>query len=202
MIEESEDFIRRYPDALSPEVARGLTAAVRTLFARGFGVTRKQADQGPRSLRDDTQIFEVRAVEVGDSGLEETVVPVLQACLARYVDEFDILQSTTLAGWQIKAQLTRKGEGYHDWHFEASGFSHARRVLAWTLYLNDDYEGGELEFLYHGKRLKPRAGEVVIFPAGFTHTHRGGMVLGGEKLILTGWYELVPEEASGAGAAR
>jgi predicted 2-oxoglutarate/Fe(II)-dependent dioxygenase YbiX len=66
--------------------------------------------------------------------------------------------------------------------------------LAWSIYLNDDYEGGELEFLYFGKRTKLGAGDVVIFPAAFTHTHRGNMVTSGEKLLLTGWYELVPEE--------
>ena len=40
---------------------------------------------------------------------------------------------------------------------------------------------------------------MVIFPAAFTHAHRGNMVLSGEKLLLTGWYELVPDEAAGAG---
>ena len=60
--------------------------------------------------------------------------------------------------------------------------------------MNDDYEGGELEFLYYARRMKLAAGDVVIFPDAFTHTHRGNMVLAGEKLVLTGWYELVPAE--------
>ena len=36
------------------------------------------------------------------------------------------------------------------------------------------------------------AGDLVIFLGAFTHTHRGNMVLVGEKLVLYGWYELVP----------
>jgi hypothetical protein len=194
MIDEKQDFIRVYERALPAQQAQQVCGHLAQLFARGFGVSRKDAGQGPKTLRDDLQIFEVRDVDASDSAVKEVVLPVLQACLVKYVDEFDILQNATLAGWQLKAQLTRKGEGYHDWHFEASSFFYARRVLAWTIYLNDDYAGGELEFLYFAKRIKPRAGDVVIFPATFTHAHRGNMVLDGDKLILTGWYELVPDE--------
>jgi hypothetical protein len=129
---------------------------LRELFACGFGVTRKQAGQGPKTLRDDLQTFDV--CDQADGAVREAVLPVLHECLVKYVDEFDVLHGATLAGWQLKAQLTRKGEGFHDWHFEGSSFFLAKRVLAWTIYLNDDYEGGELEFLYFAKRLRLAAG--------------------------------------------
>jgi hypothetical protein len=162
------------------------------LFSKGFGVTRKAAGQGTKTLRDDLQIWDIRDVDGQD--YKELLAPVLVRALQDYVGEFDILANHALGGFWMKAQLTRKGEGYHDWHFEASTFYEAKRVLAWTLYLNDDYEGGELEFLYYAKRMKPKEGDLVIFPGAFTHTHRGNMVLGGDKLVLTGWYELVPSE--------
>ena len=57
------------------------------------------------------------------------------------------------------------------------------------LFLNDVDEGGELEFLYQSKRIKPKAGTMVISPAFFTHTHRGNPPLSGEKYILNGWCE-------------
>jgi hypothetical protein len=44
------------------------------------------------------------------------------------------------------------------------------------------------------------AGDVVIFPGAFTHAHRGNMVLSGSKVILTGWYELIPEAPQGSAA--
>jgi hypothetical protein len=191
LIDEREDFIRVYPGAFPAEQARELTAHLKQLFAQGFGKTR-QASGRPKTVSDDQQIFDIRDLDASD--YRSTVLPALFECLKRYVDEFDILQSFTLVGWWLKAQLTRKGEGYHAWHFESSSFFESRRVLAWSIYLNDDYEGGELEFLYFGRRIKLGAGDIVIFPAAFTHTHRGNMVLSGEKLLLTGWYELVPED--------
>lgn len=58
------------------------------------------------------------------------------------------------------------------------------------VYLNDDYEGGETEFLYQKKRINPKRGRLIIWPSGFTHTHRGGLVLKGTKYIITGWFHL------------
>lgn len=196
MIDEREDFIRIYPGAFPAEQARELRRHLEVLFARGFGRSRQASGHGTRTVSDDQQIWDIRDLDASD--YRGTVMPALFECLRKYVAEFDILASFTLAGWWLKAQLTRKGEGYHAWHFESSSFFEARRVLAWSIYLNDDYQGGELEFLYFGRRVKLGEGDIVIFPAAFTHTHRGNMVLGGEKFLLTGWYELVPEEPAQA----
>jgi hypothetical protein len=195
MIDEREDFIRIYPGAFPADQAAELCGHLKTLFARGFGKSRQASGHGTKTVSDDQQIWELRDLDASD--YRTTVMPPLFECLKSYVEEFDVLASFTLVGWWLKAQLTRKGEGYHAWHFESASFFQARRVLAWSIYLNDDYEGGELEFLYYGRRIKPGAGDVIIFPAAFTHTHRGNMVLGGEKLLLTGWYELVPEDPPG-----
>lgn len=62
--------------------------------------------------------------------------------------------------------------------------------MAFIVYLNDVEGGGETEFLYLGRRVSPVQGRLVIFPAGYTHTHRGNPPLSGEKYILTGWIEL------------
>jgi hypothetical protein len=194
MIDDREDFIRIYPGAFPAAEARQLCGQLKALFASGFGKSRQAAGALPKTVHDDQQIWEIRDADAAD--YRATVMPALFDALKNYVAEFDILSSFTLVGWWCKAQLTRKGEGYHAWHFESSTFFEAKRVLAWSIYLNDDYEGGELEFLYFGRRVKLGAGDIVIFPAAFTHTHRGNMVLAGEKLLLTGWYELVPEEAA------
>ena len=57
------------------------------------------------------------------------------------------------------------------------------------MYLNTVEEGGETEFLYLAKRFKPVRGRVLIWPAGFTHVHRGNPPLTGEKYIATSWLE-------------
>ena len=86
----------------------------------------------------------------------------------------------------FKIQKTKPSEGYHVWHSEY-GANAQNRIAVWSLYLNDDFEGGETEFLYQSMRVKPQTGTVTIFPASYTHVHRGNPPIGGNKYIATGW---------------
>jgi hypothetical protein len=88
----------------------------------------------------------------------------------------------------FKIQKTLPTEGYHMWHCEVD-HQYTNRIMAYTLYLNDVEDGGETEFLYQSLRLKPKQGTVVLWPAGYTHMHRGNPPLSGEKYIVTGWVE-------------
>ena len=94
-----------------------------------------------------------------------------------------------LVSTDVKMQKTPPGGGYHLWHYENSTMSHAMRELTWMIYLNDMPEGdGETEFLYQRRRIRPTAGTVVVWPAGYTHVHKGNTVFAQDKYILTGWY--------------
>jgi hypothetical protein len=81
--------------------------------------------------------------------------------------------------------------GYPYWHselFPKQGDADTlHRVLLWTIYLNDAFEGGETEFLYQARKIVPRTGSLLFAPAGFTHTHRGNRPKGGNKYIATSW---------------
>lgn len=115
----------------------------------------------------------------------------LQACLLDYVDKYGQLKPVKLISSTIKMQRTPPEGGYHQWHFEAGSPSHCSRVLVWAIYLNDlpDNEG-ETEFLYQKRRIKPKAGTCVFWPAAMTHVHRGLTVYSENKYILTGWYHM------------
>ena len=110
--------------------------------------------------------------------------------LRHYADNYPILKNFTGYNPSLKVQKTISGGGFHNWHCEKPYFVNhfdKDRLLAWMVYLNDDYEGGETEFTFLSKRIKPKKGTLLMWPSGFTHTHRGGMVVSGEKYILTGW---------------
>ena len=88
----------------------------------------------------------------------------------------------------LKIQKTLPTEGYHVWHIEYhKGFEYEPRAFAFSIYLNDVEEGGETEFLHFSKRIKPKTGRIVIWPASFPYLHRGNPPLSGEKYILTSW---------------
>jgi hypothetical protein len=119
---------------------------------------------------------------------------VLDVCVKAYADEFFILKNAgKIRSDEIKLQKTPPRGGYHVWHCEhAEGSIASARVLAWILYLNDIPEGeGETEFLWQGVRVKPKQGTLTIFPAAFTHAHRGNPVHSCDKYIATGWFSFV-----------
>mgnify|MGYP003114423099 CR=1 FL=1 len=89
---------------------------------------------------------------------------------------------------EVKLQKTLPTEGYHVWHIEhGPGYENKTRAFVYSIYLNDVEEGGETEFLHFSKRVKPKKGRIVIWPAGFPYLHRGNPPLSGEKYILTSW---------------
>jgi len=91
----------------------------------------------------------------------------------------------------LKIQKTLPTEGYHVWHIEhGKGFENEARAFVFSIYLNDIEDGGETEFLHFSKRIKPKTGRIIIFPAGFPYVHRGNPPLSGEKYILTSWMML------------
>jgi len=81
--------------------------------------------------------------------------------------------------------------GYPHWHSEqypqSQGTEALHRVALYMFYLNDVDDGGETEFFYQKRVLKPRKGSMVIAPAGFTHSHRGNVPISHHKYIATSW---------------
>jgi hypothetical protein len=68
------------------------------------------------------------------------------------------------------------------------------RVLSVLLYLNDDYEGGEIEFRHSGLKFKPKAGSVLFFPSNFLYVHEVYPVTKGPRYALPNWYHNIPLE--------
>jgi len=113
----------------------------------------------------------------------------LNVALSAYYDEHPALDFIPLSSYEIKVQETLPKGGFHVFHYEQAHATAHLRQLAWMVYLNDTEEGdGTTEFLEQGLRVQPKQGTVVIFPAGWTHTHRGNPVYKSTKYIATGWY--------------
>jgi hypothetical protein len=117
----------------------------------------------------------------------------LQIAYQDYINEFELLNDAKLFPSEIKMQKTPPGGGYHVWHYENSGWEVSHRELTWMIYLNDLPDGeGETEFLFQKCRIKPTTGTLLIWPAGFTHPHRGNTVFTTDKYIITGWFNKIP----------
>ena len=54
-----------------------------------------------------------------------------------------------------------------------------------VIYLNDDYEGGELYFNEFDIKLKPKAGSIVMYPSSFPYLHESLKIAKGRKSLIT-----------------
>lgn len=195
MTDNHEDFIRLYSDLYPEGYCEHLIAEFERLTQTGAGTNRQDGEGVPRHRKNDLQFSFNMGVHTpapfGDKPAIDMFFKGLQICYDQYATEFSTLKDGRVSGTAMKMQRTDPGGGYHVWHAEQDNGDHAERVLVYSLYLNtiEEGEGGETEFLYQRKRIRPKANTMLMWPATFTHTHRGNTVLGSRsKYIVTGWF--------------
>jgi len=121
------------------------------------------------------------------SWLGGNFLPYIQESVNEYLQKYSVLGQAKFLLYDAKAKKIPLGGGFHNWHYENSNIISCTRQFVVQAYLNDNFEGGETEFLYLNKRVSAKQGRIIIFPAGFTHVHRGNPPIGGEKYIVTSW---------------
>ena len=189
----TENFIGIYEDAFSRDFCDNIVSYFEALSAAGLTQKRQHGKTDvTKTMIDDEQLFahDITSISGSISVISHFNEIFWGEIYPHYVGTFDILKRFDKHNnYHFKVQKTEIGGGYHLWHAESGSKQQASRILAWTLYLNDVDEGGETEFLYYPKRIKPKAGTLILWPAGITHTHRGNPPISNTKYIVTGWIE-------------
>ncbi|MDG2175668.1 MAG: 2OG-Fe(II) oxygenase [Gammaproteobacteria bacterium] len=97
----------------------------------------------------------------------------------------EIAENIEIGGFNL--QRYHSGEHFQKLHTERFNLSTLHRVLAWMTYLNDVDEGGSTYFSHYDIEVQPRRGLTLIWPAEWTHAHKGRVINAGSKYIITGW---------------
>lgn len=66
--------------------------------------------------------------------------------------------------------------------------ANAFRVLSMVVFLNDNYEGGDLNFPSYGRVVRPTVGAALLFPSGVGFTHRTTPVLSGTRYVVSTYF--------------
>ena len=162
------------------------------MSSMGMAISRQ--DEGESALiKKDKAVFPLRPSLLINSINDDFWTPVLSKvwdCYLEYITHYEILKkfdSNRIVSFKI--QKTVEEEGYHAWHTENMSVDCSRRLVAWAVYLNTVEQGGETEFLHQRLRVDAVTGRIVMWPATYTHVHRGNPPLSGVKYLLTGWIE-------------
>lgn len=105
----------------------------------------------------------------------EDVEKGIKACLTHYESLYNFKMD-----YMEAINFVRYKPGQHFAVHADHGFSYTCTVSS-IVYLNDDYEGGELWFPYLNISFKPQAGDVVLFPSTYIYAHAALKVTSGTK---------------------
>jgi hypothetical protein len=82
-------------------------------------------------------------------------------------------------------QNERKVDFAMNWHRDEHEIDNGM-IASFSIYLNDDFEVGELEFMNKPYKIKPKAGRFVRIPVTEEFTHRVTLVKGKDRHTLYG----------------
>jgi hypothetical protein len=199
---EYKDFIGVFSDVYPDGFCQHLIEEFDRNQQLGAGSDRWNNEGAPKHKKDDYQIFcngkNINFAPFDEDNENRKIKKTidifyrgLQLCFEQYVNEYSTLKDIKINCNNIKMQKTSSGGGYHVWHAEQSNGEEANRGLVYMLYLNTlpVEANGETEFLYQQRRINPVENTMLIWPAAFTHAHRGNPVYGNNaKYVVTGWF--------------
>ena len=61
--------------------------------------------------------------------------------------------------------------------------------IASVYYINDDYEGGEINFPDHNLNIKPKANSLIIFPGNENYVHEVRKIIDKDRYTSSMWFQ-------------
>ena len=196
MKEEYKEFVGIYDESVPVELCNGFvenyeeakknrTITDLKMENNGLGFT---DTSNPLEKKDEAMFVMPLTSSIYPRPPVETYFQFLNQCFGLYLQRYSITFGAPLFNDIFKIHKVRKSEGFHSWHYERAAPAQIDRIMAYMTYLEVPEKGGETEFLHQSLRIDPVVGKTLIWPAGFTHMHRGLMPLEGEKMYITGWF--------------
>lgn len=121
--------------------------------------------------------------------LHDAIDLALKRSVAAYVDEYPELgYAPRLYDSDYRLQHYPQAGGYYRRHYDGAPWdagSLNMRILGLVMYLNTVERGGETGFPEHGVKVPAIMGDIAIFPASWTHPHRGCTPISSEKWMIS-----------------
>ena len=106
-------------------------------------------------------------------------------CSKKYKEHYNLDHEVNLDDeFGIKKYFVGKGLGPHADQYDGN----MRLRYSLVLYVNDDYEGGELLFENHDVGVKPEAGSLAIFPSSYPYLHESTPLISGAKIMCPAFW--------------
>jgi hypothetical protein len=143
--------------------------------------------RGETNSYDDVKV--TTDLGIDNEGVWTAIHEQLHEAVSRVVmsvaGQFPSLQVWPLRTTGYKIQHYKRNAGHFKWHFDALGPGAWERQLALVIFLNSVAEGGETSFHRQNLRVRPVAGDALLFPTFWTHMHCGETPRSEDKYIVS-----------------
>lgn len=188
-IEDLGNGIYLYRDVLP--VGMDIPNRIESYLAEGERYTWQPAYVGYEQLmpeyRDCVDFKYKKADIAGDTSETSLKLQALwQECYDRFkpaVDDYTNKFSLGELRYWEAMNFIRYNRGQHFQYHHDHGFSY-NCTVSLVAYPNDDYDGGELSFSIQDLMVKPKAGDLFIFPSNYMYPHRAMPVHSGTKYSI------------------
>ena len=190
-----DNFIEIYNNALSDKSCDYIISCFDKFKEHVFtGMTGSGVN---KSKKDSLDFNLLRVQDELEDFLFDEIKTSLKNHINKYMEKYKLKDGKNLNLWKafsifpysVHAKKYIKGTGgYHMFHSDDdAGEGSIYRQLVCMYYLNTIKKGGETEFYHQDLKVKPTKGSLVVFPAFFTHLHKGHVPLDNDKYILNFW---------------
>jgi len=146
-----------------------------------------------KEIKDSLDLI-VSPEDFSHTAIRKYIINLLEVT-QKYMEKYEGAKLVTAWGIteNINIQYYQPTGGYKEWHCERIGtmLPSVNRHLVFMTYLNDVFDEGGTEFYYQKIKAAPRKGLTLIWPADWTHLHRGVVSPSQEKYIITGWFDFM-----------
>ena len=186
-------FIKVYDNTLTDEFCRDVCRKMDSDDRKELGVFGRNKKTDPNFKSS----FDLRISGLSDWQEEDNVFfTTISEFLKKYQNDIQTSTGGKFSSWDPEDYFSDTGYqvkvynpgGHYDWHQDyVIDRYNGVRELTFIWYLNDDFDEGETEFV-NGRKITPKTGRLLIFPASWMYVHRGCRVKKNNKYITTGWY--------------
>ena len=182
-----KNFIESYDNALTPEQCKmiidymnGSNLLERGEMLCGVDYSKKDSWDVIMNMNDKTEVNNI-----------------LYDSLCKCIDDYKIKNPhlNQIRPWKwhpiYNLQKYNPGQGYHGLHCENTSPESSYRVAVWMFYLNTVTDDGGTYFDNYDFTMNAVEGRCVIWPAYWTHFHKGIVSKTETKYIATGWFNYI-----------
>lgn len=116
--------------------------------------------------------------------IHKTLNNIINPAFSLYCNFYNAHHWSQNEGWQL---LKYESDNYFTNHYDDSKLF--ARTISMSFFLNDNYEGGEIEFPRFNLKIKPKANEIIFFPSNYVYNHIVHSVVSGTRYSIVGWWE-------------